>query len=95
MALVLGWPTAGACAGDTAGGDGAGGGCAEVLGEGEVWAWAGAVVAAAGERVTRVSDIEFVAPIRRGTSGKVFLVRNRFEKGSGYYALIHAEEAGF
>lgn len=39
--------------------------------------WSDALTAACAQRVVGVSDFEFVSPIGRGASGKVFLVRDR------------------
>lgn len=47
--------------------------------------WEQALVHAATERVACVSDFEFLAPIGKGASGKVFLVRDR--KTGNKYAL--------
>lgn len=47
--------------------------------------WEQALVHAASERVATVSDFEFLSPIGKGASGKVFLVRDR--KTSKKFAL--------
>jgi serine/threonine protein kinase len=53
--------------------------------EADAAAWEAALVRAASVRVARVSDFEFISPIGKGASGKVFLVRDRV--GGGRYAI--------